>query len=135
MLSSKTPVWMTIALAALALAACGKKAEQSGPAAQSGPAMQWKMQSYWQSGTLPQELFEGFARRVEALSGGRLKIEALAVNAVVAPPEGLDAVGAGVLDGQNGGPAYYTGKDAAFALIGDPQGGRFIASEFVPPEG
>jgi TRAP-type mannitol/chloroaromatic compound transport system substrate-binding protein len=106
----------------LAITACGKKAEQAGPAAQSGPAMQWKMQSYWQSGTLPQELFEGFAERVEALSGGRLKIEALATNAVVAPPEGLDAVGAGVLDGQNGGPAYYTGKDAAFALIGDPQG-------------
>ena len=39
MLSSKTPVWMTIALAALALAACGKKAEEQpaelDPAAQA----------------------------------------------------------------------------------------------------
>lgn len=107
---------------AVALAGCGQKTEPAGPAVQSGPAVQWKMQSYWQSGTLPQQLFEGFAKRVETLSGGRLRIEALATNAVVAPPEGLDAVGAGVLDGQNGGPAYYTGKDAAFALIGDPQG-------------
>lgn len=106
----------------LGLAACGQKPEQTGPVAQAGPAMQWKMQSYWQAGTLPQQLFEGFAKRVDALSGGRLKVEALPVNSVVAPPEALDAVAAGVLDGQNGGPAYYTGKDAAFALIGDPQG-------------
>ena len=104
------------------IAGCGEKLENAGPALQSGPALQWKMQSYWQSGTLPQQLFEGFARRVDALSGGRLKVEAMPTNAVVAPPEALDAVGAGVLDGQNGGPAYFTGKDAAFALLGDPQG-------------
>ncbi|MGH8768931.1 MAG: hypothetical protein ACREVT_12235, partial [Burkholderiales bacterium] len=106
----------------LVLAGCGQKAEKAGPAAQPGPAMQWKMQSYWQSGTLPQQLFESFAKRVDALSGGRLKVQAMPTNAVVAPPEALDAVGAGVLDGQNGGPAYFTGKDAAFALLGDPQG-------------
>ena len=110
------------AAALLALAGCGQKVEQAGPAAQSGPALQWKMQSYWQSGTLPQQLFEGFAKRVEALSGSRIKVEAMPTNSVVAPPEALDAVGAGVLDGQNGGPAYFTGKDAAFALLGDPQG-------------
>jgi len=83
----------------IVLAGCGQKVEQAGPAAQSGPALQWKMQSYWQSGTLPQQLFEGFARRVEALSGSRIKVEAMPTNAVVAPPEALDAVGAGVLDG------------------------------------
>jgi TRAP-type mannitol/chloroaromatic compound transport system substrate-binding protein len=112
------------ALLACALAAgCQKGAEQKQSAAAAvGPAMHWKMQSYWQSGTLPQQLFEDFAKRVKELSGGQLEIEALAVNAVVAPPESLDAVGSGVLDGQNGGPAYFTGKDAAFALIGDPQG-------------
>jgi TRAP-type mannitol/chloroaromatic compound transport system substrate-binding protein len=108
--------------AVLALSGCGQKTETAGAAAQSGPALNWKMQSYWQSGTLPQELFEKFARRVGELTGSRLQIEALAVNSVVAPPESLDAVGAGVLQGHNGGPAYFTGKDAAFALIGDPQG-------------
>jgi TRAP-type mannitol/chloroaromatic compound transport system substrate-binding protein len=115
-------LWLALLLA-LGAGACKQGAEQAGaPAAQAGPAMQWKMQSYWQSGTLPQTLFENFARRVQAESGNRLAIEALATNAVVAPPESLDAVGAGVLDGHNGGPAYFTGKDAAFALIGDPQG-------------
>jgi TRAP-type mannitol/chloroaromatic compound transport system substrate-binding protein len=114
----KNPLVVFLAL----LIGCSQQAQQAGPPAKTGPAMQWKMQSYWQAGTLPQQLFEGFAARVDTLSSGRLKVEALPTNAVVAPPEGLDAVGAGVLDGQNGGPAYYTGKDAAFALIGDPQG-------------
>ncbi|MCC7547821.1 MAG: TRAP transporter substrate-binding protein [Burkholderiales bacterium] len=88
----------------------------------SQPVIQWKMQSLWQSGTLPQELFERFTRQVKDASGGRLSIDALAVNSVVASPESLDAVSAGVLDGQHSGSAYFTGKDAAFALIGDPQG-------------
>jgi TRAP-type mannitol/chloroaromatic compound transport system substrate-binding protein len=111
-------------VAALLAAGCGQqKAGDAGQQAVSGqPAMQWKMQSYWQSGTLPQTLFEEFAKRVTVLSGGRLAVEALATGAVVAPPESLDAVGAGVLEGHNGGPAYFTGKDAAFALLGDPQG-------------
>jgi TRAP-type mannitol/chloroaromatic compound transport system substrate-binding protein len=115
-----------LALLALALlvGACGEQRTDrtGGSAAPGGPVLQWKMQSYWQSGTLPQNLFEEFARRVQELSGGRLRVEALATNAVVAPPESLDAVASGVLDGHNGGPAYFTGKDAAFALLGDPQG-------------
>jgi TRAP-type mannitol/chloroaromatic compound transport system substrate-binding protein len=111
------------ALVVLAIAGCKQGTEAGKPETlAAGPALQWKMQSYWQSGTLPQNLFENFARRVNEESGGRLAIDALPANAVVAPPESLDAVGAGVLDGHNGGPAYFTGKDAAFALIGDPQG-------------
>lgn len=113
---------MVLVVCAAALSGCNRDDRQVGGAATSQPAMKWKAQSYWQSGTLPQELFEQFAKRVGELTGGRLEIEALAVNSVVAPPESLDAVGAGVLQGQNGGPAYFTGKDAAFALIGDPQG-------------
>jgi TRAP-type mannitol/chloroaromatic compound transport system substrate-binding protein len=115
---------VALLLTALLAAGCGQqKAGDAGqPSASGQPAMHWKMQSYWQSGTLPQNLFEGFARRVAEESGGRLVIDALPANSVVAPPESLDAVSAGVLDGHNGGPAYFTGKDAAFALIGDPQG-------------
>jgi len=107
----------------LLLGACQKTEEQGGQTATaSQPAIAWKMQSLWQSGTLPQQLFEQFAQQVKETSGGRLLIDALAVNSVVASPESLDAVAAGVLDGQQSGSAYFTGKDAAFALIGDPQG-------------
>jgi len=108
--------------AALLLGACQKGEEQGRQKTASQPAIEWKMQSLWQSGTLPQQLFEQFAQQVKETSGGRLVIDALAVNSVVASPESLDAVAAGVLDGQQSGSAYFTGKDAAFALIGDPQG-------------
>lgn len=107
----------------LALAGCGQEPEQVEVGGERQPAMTWKVQSYWQSGTLPQEVFENFTARVGQLSGGRLKLEPLAVNMVVSPGESLDAVAAGVIEAQHGGIAYFTGKDAAFALLGDPQGG------------
>ena len=111
------------ALLAIVLAGCGPQAEQVEVSGHHQPAMTWKVQSYWQSGTLPQEIFENFTARVGALSGGRLQLEPLAVNMVVSPIESLDAVAAGVIEAQHGGIAYFTGKDAAFALLGDPQGG------------
>jgi len=85
--------------------------------------IKWKMMSLWPAGSLPQKLNEQFAERVSKMSGGRLLVEALPGGSIVAPTESLDAVGAGVLDAQQGGPGYWTGKDAAFALIGDLQGG------------
>ncbi len=86
-------------------------------------AIRWKMQSPWQSGSINQEVFARFCDRVAAMSGGRLVIEPLPVGAVVAYHETLDAVRAGILDGQNGGTAYFSGKDAAFALLADLNGG------------
>jgi TRAP-type mannitol/chloroaromatic compound transport system substrate-binding protein len=112
-----------LALLAIVLAGCGPQAEQVEVSGHHQPAMTWKVQSYWQSGTLPQEVFENFTARVGVLSGGRLQLEPLAVNMVVSPIESLDAVAAGVIEAQHGGIAYFTGKDAAFALLGDPQGG------------
>ena len=79
--------------------------------------------SLWGAGSLPQKLDEAFTERVKAMSGGRLIIEALPGGSIVAPTESLDAVSSGVLDVQQGGPGYWTGKDAAFSLLGDLQGG------------
>lgn len=79
--------------------------------------------SLWGTGSLPQKLDEAFAERVKLMSGGRLVIEALPGGSIVAPTESLDAVSSGVLDVQQSGPGYWTGKDAAFALLGDLQGG------------
>ena len=51
-----------VALLATMLLAAGCSQQTSEVPAQqaqsSRPAMQWKMQSYWQGGTLPQQLFE-----------------------------------------------------------------------------
>ncbi|UCH46637.1 MAG: TRAP transporter substrate-binding protein [Betaproteobacteria bacterium] len=99
----------------LVLAGCGQDGGQD--------EVVWKAQSLWQAGTLPHQIFEEFAQRVTDRSGGRLTIEPLAVGAVVSSTESLDAVSAGILQAHHSGPAYFTGKDAAFALLSDPQGG------------
>ena len=101
------------------LAGCGQQDED----ADSTSVIEWKAQSLWQAGTLPHRIFEDFARRVGERSGGRLTIEPLAVNSIVSSTESLDAVGAGILQAQHSGPGYFSGKDAAFALLGDLQGG------------
>src|ERR687888_233731 len=92
-----------------------------GPAAaqQSSPQHKWKMMSLWQSGTLSQKIFEDFTKRIKEMSNGRLEIEPLPAGAIVAATESLDAVSSGVLESQHGGTTYWTGKDAAFALLGD----------------
>lgn len=89
---------------------------------QAETVIRWKMQSIWQAGSINQEVFARFCERVGAMSGGRLILEPLPVGAVVAYHETLDAVSAGILDGQNGGTGYFSGKDAAFALLADLNG-------------
>ena len=106
-----------LAATTLVLAGCG----QGGQDADAETV--WKAQSLWQAGTLPHQIFEEFAQRVTQRSDGRLTIEPLAVGAVVSSTESLDAVSAGILQAHHSGPAYFTGKDAAFALLSDPQGG------------
>jgi TRAP-type mannitol/chloroaromatic compound transport system substrate-binding protein len=79
----------------------------------------WTWQSFWQAGTVNQRAFERFAENVEAKSEGRIRIEALPVDAVVPPGEMMDAVAANILQGMNGGTGYFVGKDPAFALLAD----------------
>jgi len=114
---------MRLSGAVLLLVALLAGCDQQNKNADSTSVIEWKAQSLWQAGTLPHRIFEDFARRVGERSGGRLTIEPLAVNSIVSSTESLDAVGADILQAQHSGPAYFTGKDAAFALLSDPQGG------------
>jgi len=52
------------------------------------------------------------------MSGGRLKIDTLPVNAVTNINGAIDAVHSGTLDGAHHVPAYYYGKDPAVSLMG-----------------
>jgi TRAP-type mannitol/chloroaromatic compound transport system substrate-binding protein len=81
-----------------------------------------KMMSVWQAGTVPFKVFEEFAADVKAKSQGRLIIEPLPGGSVVATSEALDAVTSGVLDAEYGCGGYAAGKEAALALLNDPQG-------------
>jgi TRAP-type mannitol/chloroaromatic compound transport system substrate-binding protein len=67
--------------------------------------------------------FKMWAERVEKMSGGRLKIQALPAGAVVGAFEILDAASRGVLDGGHWWVGYATGKGSAAALLaGAPAG-------------
>ncbi|MEM9029575.1 MAG: TRAP transporter substrate-binding protein [Pseudomonadota bacterium] len=60
-----------------------------------------------------------WAKKLEEMSGGKLKIEVLATKAVVPHRETIDAVANGILDGDLNAVSYFSGRDPAFAIIGD----------------
>ena len=81
-------------------------------------AITWKIQSGWAGNDLFQEMFLDWKNIVEEMAGGRIKIDALPVNAVTNINGAIDAVHAGTLDGAHHVPAYYYGKDHAVSLMG-----------------
>ncbi|WP_181704928.1 TRAP transporter substrate-binding protein [Chthonobacter rhizosphaerae] len=83
---------------------------------------QLKFQSSDTSGTAAFEVQQDWAKHLAEVSGGRIQVEMLPVGSIVEYGETLDAVGAGILDGHITDSSYFTGKDAAFALIGNPVG-------------
>lgn len=90
---------------------------------EAGAQETWRIQSLWQAGSINQKVFERFADNVAKASDGRLKVETLPVKAVVAHNETLEAVKAGILDGQHTGTVYFAGRDPAFGLLGDLNAG------------
>lgn len=84
----------------------------------SGQTFTWKIQSGWAGNELFQEMFLDWKTMVEEMSAGRIKIDALPVNAVTNINGALDAVNSGTLDGAHHVPAYYYGKDPAVSLMG-----------------
>ena len=81
-----------------------------------------QFQSSDNSGTAAFEVQQAWAEHVGELSEGRINVEILPVGAVVEYNQTLDAVGSGILPGHITDSSYFTGKDAAFALIGNPVG-------------
>jgi len=85
--------------------------------AQQGPiTMRW--QSTWPSKDIFHEYANDFAKKVNDMTGGDLKIEVLPAGAVVPAFQLLDAVSKGVLDGGHGVLVYHYGKQTALALWG-----------------
>jgi TRAP-type mannitol/chloroaromatic compound transport system substrate-binding protein len=84
---------------------------------QTGPiSMRW--QSTWPSKDIFHEYALDYAKKVNDMTGGDLKIEVLPAGAVV-PAFGLiDAVSKGTLDGGHGVLVYHYGKQNALALWG-----------------
>lgn len=64
-------------------------------------------------------LKDNWAPRLAAMTGGELKIEFLPIKSVVDRKETPEAVGAGVLGGDLTSIAYFSGRNPAFAILGD----------------
>ncbi len=67
-------------------------------------------------------LQKGWAESVGEMSEGRISVEMLPVESIVAHNETQDAIAAGILDGHITDTSYFSGKDPAFGLIANPVG-------------
>jgi TRAP-type mannitol/chloroaromatic compound transport system substrate-binding protein len=81
-----------------------------------------RFQSTWPAKDIFHEYANDFAKKVNDMAGGRLKIEVLPAGAVVPAFQLLDAVNKGTLDGGHGVVAYHYGKNSALALWGSGPG-------------
>jgi len=84
--------------------------------AQGPTSFRW--QSTWPSKDIFHEYALDFAKKVNDMTGGELKIEVLPAGAVVPAFGLLDAVTKGTLDGGHGVLVYHYGKQNALALWG-----------------
>ncbi len=105
----------TSAVAAAAAVAAPAVVKAQGPI-----SMRW--QSTWPSKDIFHEYAQDFAKKVNDMTGGDLKIEVLPAGAVVPAFGLLDAVSKGTLDGGHGVLVYHYGKQSALALWGSGPG-------------
>jgi TRAP-type mannitol/chloroaromatic compound transport system substrate-binding protein len=105
----------------LAAGATGAAVAAPGVVSAQGPiAMRW--QSTWPSKDIFHEYALDYAKKVNDMTGGDLKIDVLPAGAVVPAFQLLDAVSKGVLDGGHGVLVYHYGKQTALALWGSGPG-------------
>ena len=84
-----------------------------------------KVQSTWPASITLQDHLRILADRIDKLTSGSIKIEALAAGQIVPPFEVLDATNKKVLDGFHAISYYWVGKNPAAALFAGPPGGPF----------
>jgi TRAP-type mannitol/chloroaromatic compound transport system substrate-binding protein len=77
-----------------------------------------RFQSTWPAKDIFHEYANDFAKKVNDMASGKLKIEVLPSGAVVPAFQLLEAVAKGTLDGGHGVVAYHYGKNSALALWG-----------------
>ncbi len=78
-----------------------------------------KMQTFLGANASTTKAFEEMAAKLEADTGGAIKIEVLPGRAVVGASETIEAIQNGLLDGQYTAPSYFAGKDPAMGVLGD----------------
>jgi TRAP-type mannitol/chloroaromatic compound transport system substrate-binding protein len=91
---------------------------------------QLKMQSTWPASLTLQDNFKMWAERVEKLTRGEVKIEAMAAGQIVPAFEILDATSRKVLDGGHGVAYYWVGKNKTATLFSATPAGPFGMDHF-----
>jgi TRAP-type mannitol/chloroaromatic compound transport system substrate-binding protein len=91
----------------------------------------WKYQSTWPTKDIFHEMAVDYAKKVNDMSGGRLKLDVLAAGAVVPAFQMADAVHSGILDAGHGVCAYWYGKHKAYSLFGTPPSFGWDAHGFL----
>jgi TRAP-type mannitol/chloroaromatic compound transport system substrate-binding protein len=92
------------------------------PAVSRAQTTSLRFQSTWPAKDIFHEYANDFAKKVNDMAGGRLKIEVLPSGAVVPAFQLLEGVAKGTLDGGHGVVAYHYGKNSALALWGSGPG-------------
>lgn len=114
---------IAVLLALILVAGCSGGAAQSGAnqaaGAPAGKVITWKMATSWSKGIpLYTEMAEYFAKEVEKMSNGRLKIEVFPAGAIAPALEVSEAVRTGVAQAGHLWPGYDIGKDPTCVLFG-----------------
>ncbi|HSJ41105.1 MAG TPA: C4-dicarboxylate ABC transporter [Xanthobacteraceae bacterium] len=118
--SASSPTTRRKFLSGAAVATAATVAAPGVVSAQGPISMRW--QSTWPSKDIFHEYALDYAKKVNDMTGGELKIEVLPAGAVVPAFGLLDAVSKGVLDGGHGVLVYSYGKNTALALWGSGPG-------------
>lgn len=116
-MSSKSPAQRRRFLKTASAGAVGATA-MAAPMISVAQTTSLRFQSTWPSKDIFHEYAQDFAKKVNDMAGGRLKIEVLPAGAVVPAFQLLEAVSKGTLDGGHGVIAYHYGKNSALALWG-----------------
>ncbi len=101
------------------------------PQVSRAQTVNWKYQSTWPTKDIFHEMAADYAKKVNDMSGGRLRLEVLAAGSVVPAFQMQDAVQAGILDGGHGVCAYWYGKHKAYSLFGTPPSFGWDAHGFL----
>lgn len=115
------PLKRILAVAVFAAAAPGALAAE----------YEWTMQTSETAGEPQFEVKKQWAKNVETMSGGEIKIEILPTGAVVPHNQTLEAVGAGILQGHLTDPSYFSGQNPAFSMLGNLVGAWGDPLEFL----
>ncbi|MCI0511460.1 TRAP-type C4-dicarboxylate transport system substrate-binding protein [Chromohalobacter marismortui] len=95
-------------------------------------ATELKVQTSFNSGDYAyQYLQDNWVPKLKKMTGGDVSINLMPIGSVVPYKETMSAVSMGLLDGDLTAPAYFTGKDPVFALMGDLVAGYDKPSQFL----